>query len=107
MRECSANIKECVAEKSARSQQHVAKLAHESLKELHTIRATLNDSLNSLDTLNQVDYEKNAYLALVQQIEVAEHTRWAIMIGVVSINILLILFLAIGLLKNSKGSLCL
>ena len=33
--------------------------------------------------------------------------RWAIMIGVVTINMLLIFLLIIGLFKNSKGSLCL
>ena len=83
------------------------KLTNDALKELLSIRYTLNESLLSLQTLNQLENERNTYLYITEQIDVAEKTRWAIMIGVVTINMLLIVLLVIGLVRNSKGSLCL
>lgn len=75
--------------------------------ELKNIRQSLNQSLNSLDTLNQLVYERNAYTNVLKEIENVEQTRWGIMIGVVTVNLLLIVLLVIGLISNSKGSLCL
>lgn len=84
-----------------------SKLANEAIKELNGIRSTLNESYMALESLNQLEYERNAYVYLLSQINSAEQTRWAIMIGVVTTNMLLITLLIIGLIRNSKGSLCL
>jgi hypothetical protein len=75
--------------------------------ELKSIRLSLNQSVNALDMLNQLAYERNAYTNVLREIENVEQTRWGIMIGVVTVNLLLIVLLVIGLISNSKGSLCL
>ena len=93
--------------KNSQSLSVSQKLTNDALKELLSIRYTLNESLLSLQTLNQLENERNTYLYITEQIDVAEKTRWAIMIGVVTINMLLIVLLVIGLVRNSKGSLCL
>ena len=81
LKECSQNKKDCPAETGMISNfkyQQSNKLAFESLKELSSIKQSLNDSYNSLEILNQIEYEKNAYLHLISQIEVAEQTRYLI-----------------------------
>lgn len=94
-------------EKDLRNSQGNQKFTNDALRELLSIRHTLNESLVSLQTLNQLENERNNYLLLTEQIDVIEKTRWAIMIGFVTINMLLIVFLVSGLVRNSKGSLCL
>ncbi|CAF0748234.1 unnamed protein product [Brachionus calyciflorus] len=76
------------------------------LNELSNVKRALNESFNALDGLNQLEKEKNAYVTMMNQVDLVEQTRWAIMIGVVTINMLLITLLIIGLIRNSKGSLC-
>jgi hypothetical protein len=83
------------------------KAAQASRKELHLISVSLNESIMSLDPINYLIEEKNNYVYFLTQTDLAEQTRWAIMIGVVTINMLLIVLLIIGLIRNSKGSLCL
>lgn len=75
-------------------------------KELANAKRSLNESFNALDGLNQLDRDKAAYANIMNQIDLVEQTRWAIMIGVVTVNMLLITLLIIGLIRNSKGSLC-
>jgi len=82
------------------------RLTNDALKELASVRSTLKDSYKSLEGLNQLDREKNAYMSLLSQIESIEQTRWTVMIGVVTVSMLLIMLLVIGLIRNSKGSLC-
>jgi protein tweety len=77
-----------------------------ALTEIKSIRVALNSSFASISTLDQLEYEQRAYIEQLMQLNIIEQTRWAIMIGVVTVNMLLILLLAIGLVKNSKGSLC-
>ncbi len=94
-------------EKDIRNSQGNQKFTNDALRELLSIRHTLNESLVSLQTLNQLENERNTYLQLTEQIDVIEKTRWAVMIGFVTVNMLLIVFLVSGLVRNSKGSLCL
>jgi hypothetical protein len=92
--------------KTSPSRASNPKLTNDALRELLSIRRTLNESLASLQPLNQLEAERNTYLLITEQIDVIEKTRWAIMIGVVTINMLLIALLVVGLVRNSKGSLC-
>lgn len=75
--------------------------------EIRSIRQTLDQSIDSLNQLNQILYERNAYKNVLKEIDFVEQIRWSIMIAKVTINLLLILLLVVGLTKNSKGSLCL
>lgn len=78
-----------------------------ALGEISKIQHSLNDSLNTLNTLSVLDQDKHSYINLMNQINTIEQTRWAIMIGIVTVNMLLISLLVLGLIRNSKGSLCL
>lgn len=78
-----------------------------ALGEISKIQHSLNDSLNTLNTLSHFDQDKDSYINLMNQINTIEQTRWAIMIGIVTVNMLLISLLVLGLIRNSKGSLCL
>ena len=80
---------------------------NEALKEMHSIRSALNESVNSLEPLNHLEHENNAYNEALLHIDMFEQTRWAIMIGIVSANMFLIFLLIVGLAKNSRGALCL
>lgn len=79
----------------------------EALKELSNIKATLYDSQKSLDNLRYYEAERAAYFSFLHQIEMFEAIRWPIMLGFVVVNTFLLLLLMIGLIKNSKASLCL
>ena len=72
-----------------------------------SIRSALNDSVNALEPLNYLENENRAYNHILLQIEMVEHTRWVIMIAIVSANMILIFLLVVGLARNSRGSLCL
>lgn len=85
---------------------NVIRQMNEALSELNSIKQTLNESYNSLRPLNYLENESKAYDHLIVQMETIEHTRWLIMICIVSGNMLLIALLLIGLIRNSKGSLC-
>ncbi|RNA13425.1 tweety -like protein [Brachionus plicatilis] len=77
-----------------------------ALSEIGKMQHSLNESLNTLKVLSHFNEDKNLYTGLMNQIDMIEQTRWAIMIGVVTINMLLISLLILGLIRNSKGSLC-
>lgn len=83
------------------------KQKNDALKELASIRSALYDSHKSLEYLKHFENEKASYANFLQQTEMFETIRWSIMLGFVIINTFLILLLMIGLIKNSKASLCL
>lgn len=88
-------------------QSSQSKLTSEAIRELLNIKSSLNDSLNALEPLSQLEHERASHLETLNQFNAAEHTRWAIMVGVVTTNAFLMALLILGLIKNSKGSLCL
>lgn len=88
-------------------QSSQSRLTNEAIRELLNVKASLNDSLNALEPLNQLEHERASYLYMLKQFNAAEQLRWAIMVGVVTTNAFLIALLILGLIKNSKGSLCL
>ena len=51
------------------------KTVNEALKELVSIKNTLNDSHKSLEYLKYFDNERKAYFSFFQQIEMFERTR--------------------------------
>jgi hypothetical protein len=89
------------------AQQQASNQLNKIKNEVKSIRLTLNQSLLTLNSLNQVIKENNAYESVINDLNSIEKTRWSIMVSVVSVNMFLILLLVIGLIRNSKGSLCL
>ncbi len=83
------------------------KQKNDALKELNSVRLALLDSHKSLEYLKYFENEKQSYYNFLHQLEMFETIRWSIMLGFVAVNSLLILLLMIGLIKNSKASLCL
>ena len=83
------------------------KQKNDALKELNSVRLALLDSQRSLEFLKYFENEKQSYYNFLHQLEMFETIRWSIMLGFVAVNSLLILLLMIGLIKNSKASLCL
>ena len=83
------------------------KQKNDALKELNSVRLALLDSHKSLEYLKYFENEKQSYYTFLHQLEMFETIRWSIMLGFVGVNSLLILLLMIGLIKNSKASLCL
>jgi hypothetical protein len=79
----------------------------DALREIKNIKSSLYESFKSLAYLRNFDNEKLAYYQMLQQAQLFETTRWTIMVVAVVINMLLILLLITGLIKDSKGSLCL
>jgi hypothetical protein len=78
-----------------------------AIKEINSIKTTINETLFELGKLNQIFIERYAYSDTLNQIDFVERIRWSIMIGIVTVNLLLIILLIIGIITNSKGSLCL
>ncbi len=83
------------------------KQKNDAIKELNSIKSALLDSHRSLEYLKNFENEKQSYFNFLQQVEMFETIRWSIMLGFVVINTFLIILLMIGLIKNSKASLCL
>ena len=99
------DLRRRLEETSPQSSQ--GKLTNEAIRELLNVKASLNDSMNALEPLCQLENERTSYLETLKQFNAVEQTRWAIMVGVVTTNAFLIALLILGLIKNSKGSLCL
>jgi len=78
----------------------------EVMREIKSIKASLHESYNSLANLRNFDNEKSSYSQMIQQAQLFETTRWTIMVTTVVINMLLIVLLITGLIRDSKGSLC-
>lgn len=79
---------------------------NEIMKELANVKLSLNESYNALEPLNQLEHERTSYSYMLKDFNEAEQIRWAIMIGVITVNTLLVALIIIGLIRNSKGSLC-
>jgi hypothetical protein len=90
-------------EEKAISTVQYQKIQHE----LRGVRGSLNESIAAFQSFNQLFSETDRYKSIFKDIDLVEETRWGIMIGVVTINLLLILLLVIGIIRDSKGSLCL
>ena len=78
-----------------------------AIKEINSIKTTVNETLAELGKLNQVFGERAAYEGVLKQMDAVEQIRWSIMIGISVVNLVLIILLFTGILTNSKGSLCL
>jgi hypothetical protein len=75
--------------------------------EIKGIRGSLDETVTAFQSFNQILSGNHKHKSILKDIDLIEETRWGIMIGVVTINLLLILLLVIGVIRNSKGSLCL